>query len=67
MKPIGQLDSHTGKRILDIMSELAERLNITLVIVTHDPIVMKAADVVHELRDGQLVTHQPAAPATIPR
>ena len=55
-EPTGQLDSHTGKRILDIMSELASRLNITLIIV------MKAADVGHELRDGHLVRNRQVYP-----
>lgn len=68
-EPTGQLDSQTGRRVLDTMSELAAQLNITLVIVTHDPMVMQAADVVHELRDGQLVDTRTAKakPVAMPR
>lgn len=59
-EPTGQLDSQTGKRVLETMRDLSARLNITLVVVTHDDMVMRAADIVHELRDGALVdTRQP--------
>jgi len=54
-EPTGQLDSQTGKRILDTMRELTQQLHISLVIVTHDPQIMQAADIVHELRDGHLI------------
>jgi putative ABC transport system ATP-binding protein len=54
-EPTGQLDSHTGKRILTTMRELTNQLNITLVVVTHDSIVMQAADIIHELSDGKLI------------
>lgn len=57
-EPTGQLDSQTGKRVLGIMRDLSEQLGITLVIVTHDEAVMRAAEVVHELHDGVLVEEQ---------
>lgn len=60
-EPTGQLDSQTGKRILGIMRDLSEQLGITLVIVTHDEAVMRAAEVVHELHDGVLVEEQAKA------
>jgi putative ABC transport system ATP-binding protein len=66
-EPTGQLDSHTGKRVLDTMRELASKLGITLVIVTHDPLVMNAADTVHEMSDGYLVNSHRTVPATMPR
>jgi putative ABC transport system ATP-binding protein len=54
-EPTGQIDSQTGRRILDLMRRLVAERGITVVIVSHDPVVMKEADVVHELRDGRLV------------
>jgi len=59
-EPTGQLDSQTGRRVLDAMKELTQQLGITLVIVTHDEQAMKTADVIHEMNDGVLVTHEPA-------
>ncbi len=54
-EPTGQLDSQTGKRVLETMRELTTKLNITLVVVTHDPQVMASADVIHEMLDGKLI------------
>jgi putative ABC transport system ATP-binding protein len=54
-EPTGQLDSQTGRRLLDLMRRLVSERGITMVIVSHDPQVMQEADVVHELRDGRLL------------
>lgn len=60
-EPTGQLDSQTGSRVLETMQRLAEQLDITLVIVTHDPMVMRAADVSYEMHDGQIVDRRELA------
>jgi putative ABC transport system ATP-binding protein len=54
-EPSGQLDSQTGRQALDVMRHLTEENNITLVIVTHDMLVMEEVDDVFELHDGMLV------------
>ena len=54
-EPTGQLDSATGRRILDLLRRLVIEAGITVVVVTHDPQTMEEADVVHELHDGQLI------------
>ncbi len=54
-EPTGQLDTRTGRRILDLLRRLVEEHDITVVVVSHDPQVMQEADVVHELRDGKLM------------
>lgn len=54
-EPTGQLDSITGRKILDLLRRFVEEQDITVVVVTHDPQVMEEADVVHELRDGRLI------------
>lgn len=54
-EPTGQLDTRTGRRILDLLRRLVEERGVTLLIVTHDPQVMAEADIVHEMRDGMLV------------
>jgi len=62
-EPTGQLDSQTGKRVIDTMRDLTEKLGITLVIVTHDPLVMSSADVIHEMLDGKLIETRTPQPA----
>jgi putative ABC transport system ATP-binding protein len=54
-EPTGQLDTRTGRRILELLRRLVEDQGITVVIVSHDPQVMQEADVVHELRDGMMM------------
>lgn len=57
-EPTGQLDSRTGQHILNLMRRLVQEHNTTLLVVTHDPMVMQEADIVHEMRDGCLIaTH----------
>ncbi len=54
-EPTGQLDSQTGRRILDLLRRLVTERQMTVVVVSHDPKVMDEADTVHELRDGHLI------------
>jgi putative ABC transport system ATP-binding protein len=54
-EPTGQLDTRTGLKIIDLLRRAVAEQNVTVVIVTHDPKVMNAADMVHELHDGQLI------------
>jgi len=62
-EPTGQLDSSTGRRILDLLRRLVVEQHMTIVVVTHDPQVMVEADVVHELRDGRLLDTRLASAA----
>ncbi len=64
-EPTGQLDTRTGRRILDLLRRLVEERDVTLLIVTHDPQVMAEADVVHEMRDGQLIGSRMKENATV--
>ena len=53
-EPTGNLDSKTGKEILDLMKKLQADLGCTLVVVTHDPIVQSYSDRVIQMRDGSI-------------
>jgi putative ABC transport system ATP-binding protein len=63
-EPTGQLDSQTGRRILDLLRRLVVEYGITLLIVSHDPQVMREADIVYEMRDGQLIDTRIKNPVT---
>ena len=54
-EPTGQLDTFTGQMIIELLRRLVEEKGITAVIVSHDPKVMREADIVHELSDGALL------------
>lgn len=54
-EPTGNLDANTGAVVLDLLFELAQQTNQTLLIVTHSQVVAEKADRVLVLRDGELV------------
>jgi putative ABC transport system ATP-binding protein len=53
-EPTGNLDSATGRRILEVLTELRREHGTTLVLVTHDPAVAALADRQVHLRDGRV-------------
>ena len=52
-EPTGNLDSHTGQEIIELLVALRSEKNTTLVIATHDANVAARAPSVIELVDGQ--------------
>src|SRR6185369_3688692 len=53
-EPTGNLDSHTGQEIIELLVELRAEKKMTLVIATHDPnVAARAAKTIH-LVDGQI-------------
>jgi putative ABC transport system ATP-binding protein len=54
-EPTGNLDTVTGAEILTLVHELHQRLNSTILIVTHDSGVAGQCQRILKLRDGHLV------------
>lgn len=52
-EPTGQLDSVTGKSIIDLLAALVHSEGIAAIVATHDPAPLALADRVIELRDGR--------------
>ncbi len=57
-EPTGNLDSATGKQIIDLLVGMNRRLGSTLVLVTHDAALAAHADRVVTLRDGRIVSDE---------
>jgi ABC-type lipoprotein export system ATPase subunit len=53
-EPTGNLDSHTGGEIIELLKNLRAEKQTTLVIATHDAKVAAHAERVVELADGQI-------------
>lgn len=54
-EPTGNLDSKTGAEIMDIFCRLNQERNITLIMVTHDPVIASYARRRLYLKDGLIV------------
>jgi len=54
-EPTGNLDSKTGAEIIELLSEINRERKTTLIIVTHDERIAKAADRIVNLVDGEIV------------
>jgi putative ABC transport system ATP-binding protein len=57
-EPTGNLDSATGKQIIELLVGTNRRLGRTLVLVTHDTALAAHADRVVTLRDGRIVSDE---------
>jgi ABC-type lipoprotein export system ATPase subunit len=53
-EPTGNLDSHTGAEIMELLCKLREERRVTLVIATHDASVAARAPKVVQLVDGKI-------------
>jgi putative ABC transport system ATP-binding protein len=53
-EPTGNLDSTTGRHILDLLDHIVRKRGKTLLVATHSQEVAERADAVWELRDGKL-------------
>jgi putative ABC transport system ATP-binding protein len=54
-EPTGNLDSRTGKEVMLYLRELNEHEGKTIVLVTHDDVLARAADRIAFLKDGIIV------------
>jgi putative ABC transport system ATP-binding protein len=53
-EPTGNIDSATGREIMELLRDLNRDQGVTLLLVTHDAEAAAFADVVVQLRDGQI-------------
>src|SRR5689334_12360348 len=63
-EPTGNLDSVTGREIIDLLLSLRERYGMTMLVATHDPEVAANCDRIVRLHDGRIVGDEQVAPAT---
>jgi putative ABC transport system ATP-binding protein len=53
-EPTGSLDSKTGDLVLDLLKDLHQKENVTLIMVTHEPYVANLADRTITVLDGEI-------------
>lgn len=57
-EPTGNLDSHSSKEIMHILSDLHKLQNITLIMITHDPNIAKYCQRIVHIEDGQIINEE---------
>jgi putative ABC transport system ATP-binding protein len=62
-EPTGNLDGATGRKVLELLTELRRREGTTLILVTHDPAVASLAGRRIHLRDGRVELDEQPVPA----
>src|SRR5499425_2458041 len=63
-EPTAALDSHTGRTVMEMMSELAHKRGRAVVIVTHDSRVLSYGDRIITIEDGMIAAS--GEPETVP-
>ena len=58
-EPTGNLDSATGRQIIDLLLSLNRDHGSTLMLVTHDPDLASCAERIITLRDGRIESDEP--------
>jgi putative ABC transport system ATP-binding protein len=59
-EPTGNLDSKTGKRIIELLYSLTTKEGRTVIVATHDADVAARADIVLEMKDAKLISQTDA-------
>lgn len=62
-EPTGNLDTRTGAEVLKLIRDLHERLNSTVLIVTHDPGVAESCPRTITIRDAHIIGDHRRTPA----
>ncbi|MCY4238464.1 MAG: ATP-binding cassette domain-containing protein [Rhodospirillaceae bacterium] len=54
-EPTGNLDGDTGQAVMDLLFQMRDRLDMTLLLITHEPRLAERCDRVIRMADGQIV------------
>ncbi|MCK9375944.1 MAG: ABC transporter permease [Syntrophobacterales bacterium] len=65
-EPTGNLDSRTSEEVLELFKELNEKEGVTIILVTHDANVARAAKRIIKISDGVIEAAEPFLPTVEP-
>ncbi|MGO9245632.1 MAG: ABC transporter ATP-binding protein [Verrucomicrobiia bacterium] len=58
-EPTGNLDTENSERVFRLLTELVKREQKALLLATHNPLIARACDFIHEMKDGVIVRSGP--------
>jgi putative ABC transport system ATP-binding protein len=56
-EPTAQLDSQRARTVMAVLRKLVDERGVSVVVATHDPLLIEMGGHVVELRDGEIVSH----------
>jgi len=59
-EPTGNLDSGTGKKIMEILTNFHKNEKKTIIVVTHDPNIANYSEEIVNIKDGQIISNHRA-------
>lgn len=62
-EPTGSLDAAAAESVIELFHRIRGERDLTILLVTHDPLVAACADRVIHMRDGRLIDEADATPA----
>ena len=62
-EPTGNLDSRTGRQVMDLLFALRKKFDATLVLITHDDALAERCGKTYRMQDGQLLAAKKPARA----
>jgi len=54
-EPTGNLDVETGKKVMGLMFDMTRKNGMTLLLVTHDPVLAGKCDITVKISDGKIL------------
>ncbi|MBU3964310.1 ABC transporter ATP-binding protein [Patescibacteria group bacterium] len=60
-EPTGNLDSHSGKKVMEMLTKFHQEEKGTLVVVTHDPMIAEYSEQIINIKDGQIIKNHSQA------
>jgi len=64
-EPTGNLDSGTGKIIMEALKKLHQEQKKTIIVVTHDPNIASYSEEIVNIRDGQIIKNHSQAESVL--
>jgi lipoprotein-releasing system ATP-binding protein len=58
-EPTGNLDTENSERLFRLLTELVKREQKALLLATHNPLIARSSDFIHEMKDGVVVRSGP--------
>ncbi len=55
-EPTGNLDTATGREVMEILAELREKKNITIILITHEPEIANYGTRIISMKDGLITS-----------